>query len=399
MNGKKLRQLLLLACMVVSTSAFSQSQFTFTGTLTESGTGFPISGASVFIENTSFGTITDFDGNYSFTATLQPGAYTLTFSSLGFSTQRVSIDIGGSSTITTDAVLNEDLLNLDEVVVTGTGAGANKRTLGNAISSVKSEELIDNGATQIDQAIAGKITGALVQQNSGDPAGGISIRLRGPSTISGNSDPLYIVDGIIISNASNELVDLGGNAQNRLADINPNDIEKIEIIKGAAAAAIYGSRASNGVVQIFTKKGRSGEPKFTFSTNTRVNELRKKIDYNKVPLAWEIPTDRSDLNTVAVDRYDLQDEIFESGFGVENYLSMTGGSEKTTYYLSASHLSNEGIVKNTNFKRYGFKANITQKAFDWLDITGGFNYVRSVSKDMPNGGINSAWGHHRFCLQ
>ncbi|BDW93284.1 SusC/RagA family TonB-linked outer membrane protein [Flagellimonas marinaquae] len=385
-------RLVLFALLVSTLSAFGQSQYTFSGTVTETGTNLPLAGASVFIENSSFGTVTDFDGNYTFTATLDSGSYTLVFSSLGFTSQRISIDAGGSTTITNDMALAEDLLSLDEVVVTGSGAGVNKRTLGNAISSVKAEQLVENGATQIDQAISGKITGALVQQNSGDPAGGISIRLRGPSTIAGSSDPLYIIDGIIISNSSNELVDLGGNAQNRLADINPNDIEKIEVIKGAAAAAIYGSRASNGVVQIFTKQGRSGEPKFTFMTNARINELRKEIDYNTVPLAWEVPTDRSNLATYEVDRYNLQDELFDTGFGIENYLSMTGGTEKTSYFLSASHLDNEGIIKNTDFKRYGFKANITQKASDWLDITGGFNYVRSVSKDVPNGGINNPYG-------
>ena len=221
--GLKFR-LVLFALMVSTLSAFGQSQYTFTGTVTETGTNLPLAGASVFIENTSFGTVTDFDGNYSFTATLESGAHTLVFSSLGFTTQKMSIDAGGNLTISTDTSLAEDLLSLDEVIVTGSGAGVNKRTLGNAISSVKAEQLTENGATQIDQAIAGKITGALVQQNSGDPAGGISIRLRGPSTIAGSSDPLYIVDGIIISNSSNELVDLGGNTQNRLADINPNDI-------------------------------------------------------------------------------------------------------------------------------------------------------------------------------
>lgn len=389
--GLKFR-LVLFALMVTTLSAFGQSQYTFTGTVTEAGTDLPLAGASVFIENTSFGTVTDFDGNYSFTATLDSGSYNLTFSSLGFTSQKTALNTGSSNTITTDIALAEDLLSLDEVIVTGSGSGVNKRTLGNAISSVKATDLVDNGATQVDQAIAGKITGALVQQNSGDPAGGISIRLRGPSTIAGSSDPLYIVDGIILSNSSSELVDLGGNTQNRLADINPNDIEKIEVIKGAAAAAIYGSRASNGVVQIFTKQGRSGEPKFSFMTNVRVNELRKEVDYNTVPLAWEVPGDRTNTDTYAVDRYNLQDAFFDKGFGVENYLSMTGGTEKTSYYLSASHLDNEGIIENTDFKRYGFKANLTQKATDWLDITGGFNYVRSVSNDIPNGGINAAYG-------
>ncbi|WP_086477328.1 SusC/RagA family TonB-linked outer membrane protein [Arenibacter amylolyticus] len=389
---KWLDQIFFCLLVVGCTNVFAQlSPVTINGNIIENGPGIPIAGVSVYIENTSYGAVTDFNGDYSLTAELENKDYTLVASYLGFTTQKITIR-PTSDQINLDIRLTEDLLSLDEVVVTGTGTGANKRSLGNAISSVKSEDLTNNAATQVDQAIAGKVSGALVQQNSGDPAGGISIRLRGPSTISGSSDPLYIVDGIIISNSSNELIDLGGNSQNRLADLNPNDIDKIEIIKGAAAAAIYGSRASNGVVQIFTKKGKTGKAKFTFMTNTRLNELRKNMDYNTVPLAWEVSTDRNNLTTVPVERYNLQDFIFDSGFGLENYFSVNGGNEKTSYFLSASHLDNEGIVKSTNFKRYGIKANITQEAFNWLDITGGFNYIRSVSDDVPNGGINSAYG-------
>lgn len=393
MNGKNLRQLLLLVCMVLSTSAFSQNSGSFSGAVTDSRSGTPIPGVSVFIENTAYGAVTDFDGNYSFQANLQQADYTIIASYLGYSTEKISVSYSGGD-ITNNFAMSEDLLSLDEVVVTGNPAGVNKRTLGNAISSVKAEDLVNNGAIAVDQAISGKISGALVQQNSGDPAGGISIRLRGPSTVLGNSDPLYIVDGIIISNSSNsnDLVDLGGNSQNRLVDLNPNDIDRIEIIKGAAAAAIYGSRASNGVVQIFTKRGKSGDPKFTFTTNVRVNELRKEIDYNTVPLAWVDPFDRENLETVAVERFNLQDEFFQSGFGIENFLSVSGGNEKTSYYISGSFLDNEGTIKNTDFQRIGFKTNITQKAFDWLDITAGLNFTRSVSNDIPNGGINAAYG-------
>ena len=393
MKGTFTSFLLCILAMFYSAFAHGQTeQYSFTGNITDRSTGAPVPGASVFIDNTSYGGVTDFDGKYSFRASLAPGEYFLATSYLGYSTQRTSISLGTGTDINTDITLQEDLLSLDEVVVTGTTVGVNKRTLGNAISSVNADELVNNGATAVDQAIAGKITGALVQQNSGDPAGGISIRLRGPSTVLGSSDPLYIVDGIIISNSSNELIDLGGNAQNRLADLNPNDIERIEIIKGAAAAAIYGSRASNGVVQIFTKKGKSGEPRFNFSTNVKVNELRKKIDYNTVPLAWEDPFDRENLATISATRYDLQDKFFSSAFGIENYLSVNGGDDKTSYFISASHLDNEGIIKNTDFKRVGFKANITKKAFNWLAINAGLNYVRSTSSDIPNGGINSAYG-------
>ncbi|MBC6997285.1 SusC/RagA family TonB-linked outer membrane protein [Cytophaga sp. FL35] len=381
--------LLMLLCMAFG---YGQEQYTFKGTITDANDELPIPGVSVFLENTSYGGVTDFDGYYEFKAALEPGDYTLLASYLGYSTKRIKVSAQASQEIEANAQLSEDLLSLDEVVVTGSTVGVNKRTLGNAISSVKSEDLVNNGATAVDQAISGKITGALVQQNSGDPAGGISIRLRGPSTVLGSSDPLYIVDGIIVSNSSAELIDTGGNTQNRLADLNPNDVERIEIIKGAAAAAIYGSRASNGVVQIFTKKGKSGEPRFSFSTNAKINELRKTIDYNDVPLAWEDPFDRANLATVPVERYDLQDEIFESGFGVENYLSVSGGNEKTTYFISGSHLDNEGIIKNTNFQRIGFKANVTQKAFDWLGINASLNYVRSKSEEVPNGGINAAYG-------
>ncbi len=393
MKGKLHQRLFLLAFFVVSTVAFGQTnKYSFSGSVTDGGNGQPIPGASVFVENTNFGGVSDFDGNYNFDANLASGDYTLVISYLGYSTKKIKITPTSGSTIENNISLNEDLLSLDEVIVTGTTVGVNKRTLGNAISTVRAEDLVNNGATAVDQAISGKITGALVQQNSGDPAGGISIRLRGPSTITGSSDPLYIVDGILISNSSNQLIDLGGTAQNRLADINPNDVERIEIIKGAAAAAIYGSRASNGVVQIFTKKGKSGAPKFNFSTNVRINELRKKIEYNTTELAWVIPGNINDLNTVPVTRYDLQNEIFNSGFGLENNLSVSGGNDKTTYYISASQLDNEGIVKNTDFNRIGFKANITQKAFNWLDITAGLNYVRSTSQDIPNGGIVAQYG-------
>ena len=391
--SKILPKLATFLIMIASTFGFAQtSDYVFSGTVSDGNDGAPIPGASVIINNTTIGGVTDFDGNYAFTANLSEGNYQLMVSYLGYSTKTVPISLGTTAEIATDIVLTEDLLSLDEVVVTGSTVGVNKRTLGNSISSVKSEDLVNNGATAVDQAISGKVTGALVQQNSGDPAGGISIRLRGPSTVLGSSDPLYIVDGIIISNSSNELVDLGGNAQNRLADLNPNDIDRIEIIKGAAAAAVYGSRASNGVVQIFTKKGKSGEPKFSFSTNVKINSLRDKIDYNTAELAWVDPFDRTNLATVPATRYDYQDEFFGSGFGVENYLSMNGGTEKTSYFLSASHLDNEGIIKNTDFQRVGFKANLTQKAFDWLTVNAGLNYVRSQSKDIPNGGINAAYG-------
>jgi TonB-linked SusC/RagA family outer membrane protein len=384
--------LMCLMLLLTGAATHAQQTYTFSGTVTDASVNQPIIGATIIIGGTSIGTTTDFDGNYNISASLQPGNYRLVFSYLGFSSQTINVTLGNDTNIQTNVSLSPDLMNLDEVIVTGTSVGTSRRQLGNAISTISAKAFEDGGATAIDQGLSGKIAGALVQQNSGDPAGGISVRLRGPSTIAGSSDPLYVIDGLIVSNSSTELVDLGGNTQNRLVDINPSDIDRIEIIKGAAAAAIYGSRASNGVVQIFTKRGKSGKPSFSFTSNFKINELRDEMEYNKVPLAWVDPFDRNNLATVPTERFNLQDEIFDTGVGTENYLSVSGGNENTKYYVSGSFLHNEGIVKNTNFQRFSFNSNIDQKLYSWLNLSMGLTYTQSESEDIPNGGINAADG-------
>ncbi len=393
LKNQKIRGILLLFLLFsVSSLGIAQSKYFIKGTITEVGNAQPVIGATVFIQNTSFGSITDINGNYSIEAMLEAGEYTIEVSSISYQKQKLSLTLGAQAEVTLDIEMSSDIMNLDELVVTGTSIATSRRQLGNSIATLQSKDLENSASTAVDQALSGKISGALVQQNSGDPAGGISIRLRGASTISGSSDPLYIIDGVLMNNNSNELIDVGGNAQNRLVDLNPNDIERIEVIKGAAAAAIYGSRASNGVVQIFTKRGQEGKPKISFTTNFRVNELRKKIDYNTAPLAWANPFDRNDLNTVAVQRYDLQDEIFETAVGTENFLSISGGSANTKYFFSGSYMRNGGIVKNTSFERFGARLNLDQRVNDWLSVNFGLNFTQSSSKDVPNGGINATYG-------
>lgn len=377
--------LLLMLCSMV------QAQVTISGKVTGSGNA-AAANVSVMVRNTNFGTSTDATGAYSFSATLKPGKYVLEFSGVGYKTATKNISIeSGTNSYTSDVELEDDVLGLDEVVVTGTGVATKKKQLGNAIATVSGRELTRGGATSIDMGLQGKVAGAQVTQNSGNPAGGITVRLRGPSTIVGSSDPLYIVDGVIVNNDSRQLIDLGGYAQNRLVDINPADIDRIEIIKGAAAAAIYGSRANNGVVQIFTKKGREGKPQFSFSTQLRSSSLRKKMEYNQVPFRFTNFT-ASDLTTVPVQRYDFQDKIFQNAIGTENVLSVSGGTVNTKYYASVSNLYNEGIVRNTNFMRNGFRLNLQQKLNKTMTLNFNTAYTYSTSKEIPNGGINEAYG-------
>src|SRR5207249_8769685 len=175
-----------------------------------------------------------------------------------------------------DIPLNVSAVNLKEVVVTGTGTATEKRKVGTSIATVDSALISRAEAVTIDQAMQGKIAGAQSTQNAGGPGGGgISVRLRGTNSFISGSDPLYIVDGVIIDNGSAQLADLGirSNPQNRLADLNPEDIDHIEVIRGAAAAALYGSRANNGVVQIFTKRGTIGRPRFTATTRFSMSEI------------------------------------------------------------------------------------------------------------------------------
>lgn len=372
--------------------AFAQgTRYTVTGTVTDARTKSALPGVVVKFQNQNIATATDAKGVYTLSANLPAGNYQLTFTYIGFKTETRPVVLGTSETVTVDLQLKEDIVGLDEVVVTGTSVATSKKQLGNAISTVSGDAIENSIATSIDQAMAGKIAGAQISQNSGNPAGGISVRLRGTSTVVGSGDPLYIVDGVIINNNSPQLIDLGGYAQNRLVDINPNDIDRIEIIKGAAAAAIYGSRASNGVVQIFTKRGVEGKPKVQVSTQFRVSELRKKLDYNDYPFRFA-DLNPDSLRQVPVQRYDYQDKIFRTAVGTENNVSVSGGSANTQYYMSGNFLSNQGIIDKTTFKRGGARLRVDQTLNNWISVSLGANYVLSTSEEIPNGGLSEAYG-------
>ncbi len=385
--------------------------------------GKGVGAISVNILNTNFGAATNEDGAYTIAVTLSPGTYTVEFSGIGFKTKGESLTIGSAATYEINTSLALDALGLDEVVVIGSSITANKKQLGNTINTVSSKQLANSGTGNLAAALQGKVPGAQITQTSGDPAGGISIRLRGTSTVRGSSEPLYVIDGVIMSNrtanVTNLNIDAGGASQigtNRLVDINPNDIEKLDIIPGAAAAAIYGSQASNGVVLITTKKGRAGTIKVDFQTSVNVNELRKKVhistygkqfgsaalrlgnisNYTAGGAGTYIDYTRTDgvkrslaTNVVDVTRYDYQDQIFQTGIGTDNYVSISGGTDKTKVYASASYLYNEGIVKNTDYRRYGLRGRLEQTVADWFTIILGVNYANSFSNEKPNG--NSFW--------
>ena len=381
---KKNYYLFVTLLMVFFVQGLIAQSITISGTVTDDF-GDPISGATVQIKNTNLGTVTDTSGNYTFQENLSAGNYILVFRSIGLSTKENAITITTQTEITIDVIMSMDILGLDEIVITGVGALTAKKQIGNVISSVSGLDIAESGAVDITGALSGKLAGIQVSQNSGDPAGGISVRLRSASTVNGSSDPLYIIDGVIVNNNSTNVLNVTSVVQNRLSDINPQDIDRIEVIKGAAAAAIYGSRASNGVVQIFTKKGQSGEPTITLSSSVNFNSLRKKRDFNEEPFDWT-SSDITVLDKEPVTRYDYQDMVFQKSAGTDNYVSIAGGKEKTNYFASFSYLKNDGIMKGTDYEREGGRIRINQEINDWASVSIGTYFSTSHSNDKPNGG-------------
>lgn len=398
------RQFCLMALLLTGAAAgaLAQSAYRITGTVSgKNGQGLP--GVTVQVRNTNFATATEADGGYTLMVDLKGGRYSLDFSAVGYRSFSANLFLADDKSITQNAALTEDALKLDEVVVTGTSIGTTRKQLGNYISTVKADQLTRGATSNVLAALQGKTAGAQISQNSGDPAGGISVRLRGISTIFGSSEPLYIVDGVIVNNATNRVTNTSGNydgnnfvgviGQNRMSDINPADIERIEVLNGAAAAAIYGSRANAGVVQIFTKRGVSGAPSVNFSSSVMMSKLRKKVGVNRAPTKFggSVDAQTQDILTPAlvnktnVTRYDYQDEIFSSGTGTDNNISVSGGKDKTKYYASANYFFNEGIVRNTDYRRFSFRLNLDQTISKYVSFNIGLNYINSGANEKPDG--------------
>ena len=394
---------LLLVFNMTIAAAFAQVSVSGKVTEKNGASANGITGISVTLKGTNYGAGTDNNGVYKLSASVKPGKYTVVFSGVGYQSAEVPVTIGNAGDYTANAELATSISNMDEVVVTGTSTGTTRRQLGSYIGSVKADDLTKGATGNVLAALQGKTAGAQISQNSGDPAGGLSVRLRGISSISSSSDPLYIVDGVIVNNATNRVTNTSGNydggnfvgsiGQSRLVDINPADIERIEVLNGAAAAAIYGSRANAGVVQIFTKKGKNGAPQVSFSTSLLQSSLRKRVEVNRAPTKFGGSPDVQTqdiltpalVNTTPVTRYDYQDDIFRNAIGTDNTVSVVGGSDKTKYYASGSYFFNQGIIRNTDFQRYSFRLNVEQELSKWASFNLGLNYVNSGANEKPDG--------------
>ncbi len=381
---------LLCAAFLLMASA-AMAQFTANGTVTDDS-GEPLIGATVLVKGTAIGTVTDFDGNYTLSVPSSPA--TLIISYTGYAGTEVEVSSGNP---TANLSLASDVANLDEVVVTGFASSVKRKNLANAVASIGSEELtgVTSQAT-MEGSLYGKFTGAEIRSNSGAPGGGMSVRLRGVTSIFGDQQPLYIVDGVYMDNktisSGTNIVSAaagGGNsasnqddASNRIADLDPEDIENIEILKGASAAAIYGSRAAGGVVLITTKKGKAGETNVNFSqTIGTVSAIRllgtRDWTSERVEGAYG-PDAAAAFN--AGQFTDYESELYGgSALQSTSRLELLGGTAKTNFFIGGTFSDNDGIVNNTGYKKSSIRMNIGHKLSDWLKVDVTTNYIDSQS--------------------
>ena len=423
MKHSLLRGAYLLVFLLVPIVTMSQE--TVQGNISNNN-NLPVPGANIVVKGTTNGATSDFDGNYEITINELPA--TLEFSSLGYSTKEIQVTSGA----TLDVVLEESVTGLDEVVVTGLGTSIKRSNLANAVATVSSEELVGTtGQTTVDGALYGKVTGVNITSSSGAPGGGFALRLRGVSSINGNNQPLIIVDGVYVNNveipsglrfASGANQGNEENAGNRLADLDPNDIENIEILKGSSAAAIYGQRGNAGVVIITTKRGKGGKTRISFKQDLGFNEIANPLGVrpwtaDSVFDAFYTPSDEPEVDAARrasaqaeVDKfnrtiasngslYDYEDAVYgETGLINETSLSATGGGDKTKFYVGGSFRDEEGIVRNTGFDRFSLRANIDHRISDIFDFTSTTNYVRSNSSRSFTGNENEGGLSYGYTL-
>lgn len=368
---------LALVFMVFAMHVFAQSR-TITGKVTDSRDGSPVSNASVTIKGTNLGTTTDASG--SFRLSVPDNNAVLVISSVGFSEIEVAVgtqaDIAVSMTSTTGT--------LNEVVVVGYGT-QRKRDLTGAVATVSSKDFVKGAIQTPEQLISGKVAGVQITSNNGAAGSGSRIRIRGGASLNASNDPLVVIDGLPVDN---------GNA---LSLINPNDIESFTLLKDPSAAAIYGSRASNGVIIITTKKGKRGKVKFNFSAQGFLQTAVKNVDVLTASEFENVIKSRSELSSVAnmlgKSTTDWQKEIYRPAFGQDYNLSASGTviDGKLPFRISGGFLNQDGILRTDNFKRYSGGLNLSPKFFkDNLKVDLNLKIAKTINADADFGAIGSA---------
>ncbi len=365
---------LLMLLSLIAFSNFSYAQRTITGTITDGDSNDPLVGASVVVTGTTNGTLTDLDGKYSLV--LPADAKSITISFTGF--EPITQPLGSENVL--DFKMKAGSL-LDEVVVVGYGSVRKVDATG-AVNSITEKDFNRGVINSPEQLMQGRVAGVQVSQSSGEPGGGINVRIRGTSSVRSGNNPLFVIDGVPLS--GDETSSGGGNtslgsssSKNPLSFMNPNDIASIDILKDASATAIYGSRGANGVVLITTKSGKSGKGTLEYGYDLGISSITKKYDLLSAE-AFKAAKPANNLGATT----DWQDEIFRTGYTHNHNLAFSAGDAQGSYRFSLGYLNQDGIVKNSNVKRYNARFNADRK---FLDNKLKVGIQLTVSNNVDNG--------------
>jgi iron complex outermembrane receptor protein len=381
MYCERLLKGIALPCLLfLAATGFTQERV-ITGKVTSSNDGAPVQGVTVTGKGTRIATQTNAEGLFSIS--ISPSVKTLVFSSVGFASQE--IDIEGKTTVDVALVITNATLN--EVVVTGYGT-AKRKDLTGSIATVTSKDFVKGPIVSPEQLIAGKVAGVQITPNSGMPGSGSRIRIRAGTSLNASNDPLIVIDGVPIDNNS-----ISG-APSPLAMVNPNDIESMNILKDASAAAIYGNRAANGVILITTKKGSTGKLKVNFSTLNSISEIREKADVLSTEQFAALVNQKgsaSDKALLGNTSTRWQDEIYQSAFSTDNNISVSGGIAKLPYRFSLGYLNQDGILKTSNLQRTTIGLNLSPKFLkNHLSVNLNAKYSSASNTFANQGAISSA---------
>jgi TonB-linked SusC/RagA family outer membrane protein len=395
----RLKAVLIVSLAFTTLASSASAQRRVTGRVTDQASGQPVSGATIIVQG--FGAAISADDG-SFAVQAPEGPASVIIRRIGYQRRELPLAVGATRV---DVALKKDILELETQVITGAATTVARRNAANDVATVSSEQMSRVSAPSLENALAGRIAGAQVSVNSGAPGGGNQIRLRGVTSVFGSADPLYVVDGVIVSN---EVIQSGLNAitganrgtsnatnqdngVNRIADLNPGDIETVEVLKGASASAIYGSKAANGVIIIKTKQGRSSgsSPAVDFIQRLGTRSLSGKFGARRFTLdearqygaTIGMSQAAVDSNYTACNGFcDFEEQLFgEHPFNYETSLSVRGTAGQTRYYASGLNSWDGGIQKNTGYRKQSVRLNVTQVLRPRLTVTLNNNLVRTVA--------------------
>ncbi|MBK8057074.1 MAG: TonB-dependent receptor [Gemmatimonadetes bacterium] len=370
---RRLWSALLVAagCLLTSLTpsrAQAQAAGAIRGTVVDSASRRPVDGVQVVLAGTTLGALTSSGGTYVI-RNVPVGTYSVRATRLGFGPAQRSVTVAALDTSVADFTLRAAALNLSQVVVVGYGT-ANRREVTNAVTTVRSEDLVNVPVASVEAALQGKAAGLQVIQNAGNPGNGISVRVRGSSSLSAGNQPLYVIDGIPMLRDSYSQLGMGGQDVSAVSGISPDEIASIDVLKDASASAIYGSRGSNGVVLITTKRGQAGRPKITWNGYYGTQDLSKKVNMlnAKEYVAYfneaakndgyaddELPFAPGVDDTINTD---WQESVLQTAPVYDLSLGMTGGSDRISYFVSGSFFNQKGILVGSQYRRANVRANL-----------------------------------------